>query len=182
MLSPVWPLPARGERIQLRRLRPADTAAFQAYRSDPIVGRYQGWEPMTDQRAVEFIASMVDVTGPVMGDWIQLAIALNDDDSLIGDAGIHLSADGRQAELGLSLARLRQGQGLASEAFALLIAMVFRQSGCESIRGVIDAENTASIRLVQRHGFEQIDRVETVFRGAPCTEVIFRLRNPGRLD
>ena len=32
------------ERLVLRRFRPEDLDAFVAYRSDPQVARYQGWE------------------------------------------------------------------------------------------------------------------------------------------
>lgn len=52
------------ERTVLRRLVPADAPAMFAYRSDPDVARYQGWDPGTtadvegfiaDQQAVDYI-------------------------------------------------------------------------------------------------------------------------------
>jgi RimJ/RimL family protein N-acetyltransferase len=41
-------LPRGGGNCLLRRLSAEDLLLFQAYRSDPEVGRYQGWEPMDD--------------------------------------------------------------------------------------------------------------------------------------
>jgi len=38
------PLPIRTDRLVLRALRPEDVDAFVAYRADPEVARYQGWE------------------------------------------------------------------------------------------------------------------------------------------
>jgi hypothetical protein len=37
------PLPIATARTTLRRLSTDDVAAFQAYRTDPEVGRWQGW-------------------------------------------------------------------------------------------------------------------------------------------
>ena len=45
------PLPRHGQRITLRRLSLADLEAFQAYRSDPIVGLYQSWTPLSQDAA-----------------------------------------------------------------------------------------------------------------------------------
>jgi hypothetical protein len=45
----------RGDGFVLRRLATADLAAFQAYRTDAALGRYQGWSPMTDAEARAFL-------------------------------------------------------------------------------------------------------------------------------
>ena len=52
------PFPVNGQRVVLRRLVAADLPAFQQYRSDDELGRYQGWSPMSDADAAEFIARM----------------------------------------------------------------------------------------------------------------------------
>jgi len=83
-----WRLPIAGGRVMLRPLRADDLDAFHGYRSDPEVGRYQGWSPMTRQEAAAFIASMASVSGPGRGEWIQLAIASRDTDVLLGDVGV----------------------------------------------------------------------------------------------
>jgi hypothetical protein len=52
------PLPRFGAGIALRRLSVSDLAAFQAYRSDPELGRYQGWSPMSEPEARAFLEEM----------------------------------------------------------------------------------------------------------------------------
>ena len=42
----------------LRRLGVGDLAAFQAYRLDPELGRYQGWSPMSPAEATDFLSAM----------------------------------------------------------------------------------------------------------------------------
>ena len=44
----------------LRRLRPSDLAAFQAYRSIPELGRFQGWSPMSEAEAAAFLAETAE--------------------------------------------------------------------------------------------------------------------------
>jgi len=49
----------RSERLELRRFRPDDLAAFVDYRSDPAVARYQGWAlPFPLEAGRRFLAEM----------------------------------------------------------------------------------------------------------------------------
>lgn len=43
---------------RLRQMVPHDLAAFQAYRSIPELGRYQGWSPMSDVEALQFLGEV----------------------------------------------------------------------------------------------------------------------------
>ena len=96
----------------LRRLAARDLHAFQAYRSDPEVGRLQGWVAQPDAEALAFLNEMS--TAPLLapGLWTQLGIADTATGELLGDIGLHLSADAREVEIGFSLARSAQGRGL----------------------------------------------------------------------
>ena len=47
---------------RLRRLRPADRVAFQAYRSIPELGRYQAWSPMSKAEALDLLFSATKVS------------------------------------------------------------------------------------------------------------------------
>ena len=175
-----FPLPATGKRVRLRPLRSGDLEAFHGYRSDHDVSRYQGWLPMSEADAAEFIRSMDNITGPARDGWIQLGIAQEDCDLLVGDVGLFVSEAGDWAEIGISFAKAYQGKGLASEALELLIALVFRHTPCESIRGVADARNLASRRLVERLGFAPASEADAVFRGESCVEITYVLAKPAR--
>lgn len=157
--------------VLLRRLAPSDLAAFQAYRQDAEVGRWQGWLPWPDAKALAFLQQMATVPLFTPGHWTQLGIAEAQTDLLLGDIGIHVSVDGREAEFGFSLARAAQGRGLASAAVRAAIAQVFANTAVERIHAQTDARNTACLRLLQRLGAPQVARIDTVFRGEACVEL-----------
>lgn len=159
----------------LRRMRADDLPAFKAYRSDPEVGRWQGWTPKPDAEALAFLEAMATVPLFQPGQWTQLGIADALTDELLGDLGIHVSADGREAEFGFTLAHAAQGRGIASAAVRAAIAMVLAQTAVERIHAQTDARNTACIRLLERLGATLLERIATEFRGEPCVELRYEL-------
>ena len=161
--------------MKLRRLAASDLAAFQAYRNDSEVGRWQGWTPKPDEPALAFLNEMAIIPLFVPGQWTQLGIADEATNELLGDLGIHLSADGREAEFGFSLARAAQGRGIANAAVKAAVAMVFAQTAAERIHAQTDARNTACIRLLERLGATLLARINTEFRGEPCVEFRYEL-------
>ncbi|MDM4767095.1 bifunctional GNAT family N-acetyltransferase/class I SAM-dependent methyltransferase [Pelomonas sp. SE-A7] len=172
-------LPRRGAGFQLRRLMASDLAAFQAYRGDAELGRYQGWQAMSDEQAAAFIAEMADLPVPNPGGWVQLAIADEEGSALLGDIGLFVDATGTEAEVGFTLSRGAQGRGLAAAAVRSVIELVFEATGVQRVRAITDARNEASIRLLERLGLRRVDSVATEFRGEPCVEHRYEL---GRED
>lgn len=161
--------------MTLRRLHPGDLAAFQAYRHDPEVGRWQGWQPQTDAQALAFLDEMATCPLFAPGTWTQLAIADDLTGQLIGDIGIHISADGAEAEFGFTLARAAQGRGLASAAVRAAMHLVFQETAVQRIQAQTDARNAACLRLLERLGASRLATIETEFRGEPCTEIRYEL-------
>ncbi len=159
----------------LRRLRADDLAAFQAYRQDPEVGRWQGWTPRPDAEALAFLNEVAASPLFAPGHWTQLGIADVLTDELLGDIGIHIGADGREAEFGFTLARAAQGRGIASAAVRAAVAMVLAQTSVERICAQTDTRNTACIRLLERLDARLVERIATEFRGAPCVELRYEL-------
>ncbi|WP_299399910.1 GNAT family N-acetyltransferase [Pelagibius sp.] len=172
---PKEPLPSAHKRIVLRRLCPGDLAAFQAYRCDPAVGRFQGWQAMSDAEARAFLADVNSAALLQPGRWDQIAIALASDDRLIGDIGLCVAEDAREAEIGFTLALSAQGQGFAHEAVTAALRLVFAQTAVERIVGITDTRNLSSLRLMERLGMEKIRTQQVVFQGEPCTEDVFAM-------
>ena len=84
------------------------------------------------------------------------ALADRSDDRFIGTTALFsLSGPLHRAELGFSLARERQGQGLASEAARRAVDFGFDVLGLERIEADVDPRNGASCRLVERLGFQR---------------------------
>jgi RimJ/RimL family protein N-acetyltransferase len=172
-----------GPRVRLRRLRAADTAAFHALRADPELGRYQGWSALSLAEAASFIEAVATPAALPFcppGDWLQIAIADTASDTLLGDIGLHLHADGQALEIGFTLARAAQGRGLAAESVGLALQAVWAGTPAQRVLGITDARNLASVRLLQRLGFRPLATLEADFRGERCIEQHLVLHRPGR--
>lgn len=136
--------------VVLRRLSPADLVAFQAYRQDPEVGRFQDWDRMDDEKAAGFLQHMSKAALFVKGQWSQIGIDL--DGELIGDMGVFVSADKPEAEIGVTLAQGAQGKGLAEAAVRALIGYLFDDLGLDQIIAGAHKDNARSIALMERLG------------------------------
>ena len=170
------PLPIATPRTVLRRLSTDDLNDFQAYRTDPEVGLYQGWVPMVGAQALAFLARMRRVPLFVPGEWVQIGVALRkgEEDSpapLIGDIGIGIDADDpAHAQMGFSMNARWQGIGLASEAVDAARALLFEHAAVRRLECITDARNASSIRLLERLGFRLEGTEDAIFRGLPCRE------------
>ncbi len=142
-----------GPRVQLRRFQADDLAPFMAYRNDPAVARFQSWDGIDEAAAERFIAQQSRVETLDIDQWVQIAISV--DGRLVGDCALKLTDEGRQAEIGFTLATAAQGQGLASEAVGLLIRHAFSHWNLHRITATTDALNESSVALLERLGFRR---------------------------
>lgn len=176
------PLPHETPRTRLRALRESDLADFQAYRCDPELGRWQGWQAQDDGAALAFLREMAAAPLGCIGRWVQLGIAERSGDRLIGDIGVQLHGDtGALAEIGFTLASPWQGRGLATEAVGALVELLLRHTAVQRIVAVADERNAASLRLLQRLGLRRFAVLPADFRGQPCREHHFVRHRAGRL-
>ena len=155
--------------MRLRRLATSDLAEFQAYRNDALLARFQDWGAKPQAEAADFLARMNTAELFRPGVWSQLGIE-DADGLLIGDVGLFVAPDGRHAEIGITLSRGSQGRGVATEAVREAIELLFENTDVETVRGIADARNLPSIRLLERSGMSRIDSRGAVFRGDDCVE------------
>jgi aminoglycoside 6'-N-acetyltransferase len=167
-------LPVAAQAVRLRALHTTDIDEFLAYRSDPEVARYQGWGPMDRRAALSFLQDPAPLPWQE-GDWAQIGIARADDNRLVGDIGL-LREGPDQVQLGFSLARAAQGRGWAQAAVGACIAGLLQPLGITRLRGITDARNAPSLRLLARLGFVQTGCEDVVFRGEACTEITLERR------
>jgi aminoglycoside 6'-N-acetyltransferase len=144
-------------RLRLRAFQQSDAAAFAAYRSDPDVARYQGWNtPFTIQQADLFITKMKDLVPGTPGVWYQFAIDRKDEPGLIGDCALHVVANNaRLAEVGFTMAARHQGVGYATEAVTRLMDYAFDDLDLHRVIAACDVDNIRSARLMKRIGMRQ---------------------------
>lgn len=149
------------ERLRLRRSRPQDAEAISAYRSDPEVNRYQGWE-RTDVEGVR--AEIVEMLGREPGEpggWVQFSVEEREAGRLVGDVGL-AAVEGEPGvfKVGYTIAPAHQGRGYATEAIRALVDLAFDTLGARAVRAHADAENAPSIRVAEKVGMRLRERFE----------------------
>ena len=163
-------LPRHAGAISLRRLTATDLRAFQTYRHDGELGRYQGWSATSDEAASAFIAEMSTASLLRPGVWSQIGIADTSTNELIGDIGLLLASNEQHVEIGFTLRSESHGRGLALAAVREAINLAFDLTRAQRVLAITDARNAPSIRLLERIGMTQVSSEETVFRNEPCVE------------
>ena len=169
-------LPRTSTRLVLRRFAARDLAAFQFYRSDPEVGRYQGWSALNDADAAAFLAEMAAAKFGVPGEWFQIAVADRPTDALVGDIGIVFDGNRSNAvEIGFSMAPSAQGRGIGTEAVRCALALLFESGRVDVVEGITDARNAPSIQLLERVGMRLVRTQQALFKGETCTERVYSI-------
>ncbi|GAA2602207.1 GNAT family protein [Winogradskya consettensis] len=165
------------ERLVLRRFREDDAAVLAAYRSEPEVARYQSWNsPYSLDKARYSVQTMV-AADPAMPGWFQWAVELASAKTLIGDVGVNLADNLKQAEIGYTLAPVQQGHGYATEAVRAVLDHLFKIQGLHKVAAECDARNLPSAKLLQRLGFTQegLRRQHTWIKNEWTDDLLFGL-------
>jgi aminoglycoside 6'-N-acetyltransferase len=160
----------------VRRFRSGDLASFLAYRNDPEVARYQGFEGCSESEARAFIEEQGARPLFERGRWSQLAVEARESGEHVGDCAVRITArDPRQAELGFSFARAHQGRGLATEAVGGLLGHLLSDLGLHRVFAIADARNGRAIALLERVGMrrEGSFREAAWFKGIWATDVLY---------
>jgi [ribosomal protein S5]-alanine N-acetyltransferase len=152
-------------RLKIRNLRESDLEAFHQYRSNAEVTKYQGFDTYNLDQAKSFIAEHQNKLRIIPGEWVQYAIENSGSRQLVGDCAIYLHpSDSRIAELGITISHLHQRQGYAKETMAGLINFLFSKKGIHRIEETVDAENLASIRMMESLRFrKEAHFIENIF-------------------
>jgi RimJ/RimL family protein N-acetyltransferase len=165
-------------RLMLRPLQGGDAVVMFRYRSDPLVSRYQLWQPANFREVEDFIQRMSAIEPDTPGKWYQLAICAQNSGAMIGDCGLHFIASrAQEVEFGITLAPEHQAHGYAFEALKELLCYLFNGLGKHRVYGWADARNQASIRLMKRVGMHEEARLRESFwsKGEWVDEVIYAL-------
>ena len=171
--------PLETTRLILRPFEDADDTVLSAYRSDPEVARYQGFEaPFSLEQAQKFIEEMKSILPGTPGEWYQIAMQLNSTGQVIGDCAFHvMSSNPKQAYIGITLARAYHHQGYAQEGIQRLLEYLFTGLNLHRVVGECDVENTASAQLMERLGMRREGHfIENGwYKGAWCSEYSYAM-------
>ena len=149
------------ERLFLQRLRYEDAEEiFYAYASKPEATRYLSW---STHRSVDetrrFLAHAVDSWN--LGTDYSYSIRLKNG-ILIGSIGI--VNDNGKVQLGYVISPSHWGKGYTTEACLRILSILKTISGLYRIGTFVDAENTASIRVLVKCGLIEEAHLPRWFR------------------
>ncbi|MEW6734470.1 MAG: GNAT family protein [Acidobacteriota bacterium] len=168
------------KRIMLRRFTDVDLNLFLAYRNDPLVAKYQGWESFSHQETKAFIEEQKTLEPGTTGKWFQFAIELKESNQLIGDCGLKInSEDGQQGEIGFTISREYQGKGYGGEAVCCVLDFAFSNLTLHRIVAITDCRNLSSVALLERLGFRREGHfIQNVwFKGEWGDEYLYAMLN-----
>jgi len=142
-------------RVSLRPITERDIDSLYNIFSDPEVMRYWSSPPIEDREAARRLLSDIqDMFQRRL--YFQWGIARRTDDALIGTSTLfHVESNNHRAEIGYALCRAEWGRGYMQEALRALIGYAFSELRLHRIEADVDPRNMASIRTLERLGFEK---------------------------
>jgi [ribosomal protein S5]-alanine N-acetyltransferase len=150
------------KRLLLKRLRYEDAEEiFYAYASKPEATRYLSWathRTIEDTRA--FLRYAIE--GWHRGTDYSFAIRLKSNNHLIGNFG--LMHEMGKIQFGYVLSPSYWGQGLATEACTAIMAELKKSKNLFRVSTFVDAENEASVRVLEKSGLVHEARLHKWFR------------------
>lgn len=157
-MSDSAPSPSRAlietSRLALRPTAEADAEALHACYGDPEAMRYWDTSPSRD-----VAHTRERITGTVRSDprWhAGWSVVLAGDDRPVGFVNYHHRApQDRRLAIGYILARAYWGRGLMGEAVRAFVSHCFDALDTHRVEALIEPDNAASIRLVERLGFRR---------------------------
>lgn len=144
----IWKLETN--RTRLREFGGDDMGAVRALFTEPAIMRYIGGKPMSDEQVVgllSFFRTHYEEHG--FGPW---AVSLRDSDAIIGVAGLKFVHDLENPDLGFSFFKPYWGKGYATEIGRALMDFGFKHRRLGKIGAIVNHENAATIRVLQKLG------------------------------
>lgn len=165
------------ERLLLRQMSPDDFNEVFEIRSNPVLMKYIP-RPMLKKKeeALELISTINNKI--IENEGINWAITLKPNNKLLGYIGHYkIKWDHFRSEIGYMILPEAQGKGIVSEAIAMIVQYGFHEMGMHSIEAIIDPENTASAKVLEKNGFkkEAHFREDCFFEGKFYDSVIYSI-------
>ncbi|MEN8249800.1 MAG: GNAT family N-acetyltransferase [Bacteroidota bacterium] len=134
-------------RLILREFEPSDAKPMFELNSNPEVIKYTGDPPFDSVEAVRgFLKNYSDYRKNGYGRW---AVLLKPENEFIGWCGLKLNEEDF-TDIGFRFFRKHWNKGYATEAAMATLAFGFNELGLDEIIGRVAAENTASVRVLEK--------------------------------
>lgn len=152
------------ERLLLRPLSMLDLEFVFRHFSDPEVNRYLlDEEPVTTREQAQSIIDFYSLPGrKSYNRWV---IVRKTGARPIGTCGYHQwQVLHHRAEIGYDLEKASWKQGIMTEALRAMLSYGFEQMGLNRVEALVYIENEASIRVLERLGFQKEGLLRQYFR------------------
>jgi [ribosomal protein S5]-alanine N-acetyltransferase len=128
-----------------------------------------------EQHAEQVCRALMDLTAkdpdPRTRPYV-LGLELRETGSLIGHVG--LSAARESVEIGYAIEQRLHGTGLATEAVTATSRWAVNDLGLPEVLGIVEADNIASCRVLEKSGFVRSGEDIKTVAGLPRTRLIYR--------
>jgi len=142
-------------RVVLRWISEDDIDSLYEIFSNAQVMRYWSTAPYTSREAVAQLQREI-AEGNESNAMFKWGIALRDSNTVIGTTTLfNLSLDNGRAELGYAMSHAYWGKGYMNEALRALLSHAFDVMKLRRLEADVDPRNTASIRTLERLGFQR---------------------------
>jgi len=153
-LPPVaFPIPLLTPRLRVRRFTLSDGDSIYRLHGDPLVSRYMGGTLTREQSLDNLRALIVRVEDTGYGPF---AVERIDDAELIGWSGVQQLPGYPMIEIIFAFETGSWGHGYATEVSAALLRQCFSELGLHEVVATVDPRNLASIRVLNKLGFESV--------------------------
>lgn len=143
------------ENLVLRRPALTDVDEIFKYRSDKTLMRHIPHRLATHKD--EVVATIAFIDGIInTNEGINWAVTQKGSDLIIGMVGyVHINKAHHRAEIGYMLHTPYHGKGIMDEAVKMVIDYGFDSMKLHSIEAIVNSNNTASKKLLERLGFSK---------------------------
>ncbi len=130
----------------------------------------------TEAIAADVIADLMDCYGGTEGPFVH---PLLKDDVYVGYVQLVPIEEGRAQdscwEIGYHVVKDMTGRGYATEAVRAFLPVMMEQLSLTQVAGICDAENAASIRVLEKCGFTRVYEGEALYHGKmkPVVKMIY---------
>lgn len=153
----------RTERLILRPFAPNDWDAVNAFLSDSEVTRWMHFSRYSEADRRCWFDGCLQNNEDASGDADNWAIVLTPDGGeVIGWFGIGSSSEPSvpgERSFGYALARAHWGHGYMTETLRAVLEYEFSQRGTPRVKGTVETENVASVRVMEKVGMARVQTV-----------------------
>ena len=159
-------------RIIITELTPGMAGDIQRQSQDPDTRRFLPDEVFdTVEEARETLRALIEAYQSPEGPFVYAVV--QKDGGMLGYVQL-CRVDGGW-EIGYHIAKEHTGRGYATEAARAFLPVMMDRLGLERVWGIVDEENAASCRVLEKCGFALLERGVGMYHGrlCPCRRYLF---------